>query len=157
MLYLIEGMDKVGKSTAASILRTRIKGNYVHMTAPAKWHTRETYFAEMLHTIALTAQKNVVIDRTWYGEAVWPQVYNRVSLLTDDDMETLTEAALALHDGAVHKLYMFDDDAEAHLKRMSEFKEPAYDVQLASRLYDDMTRRHGFMPITLPGAIKLWT
>jgi thymidylate kinase len=156
-IFLLEGMDKTGKSTAAELLRIKYKCNYIHMTAPAKFHTRESYFAEMLHTIALTAGKNVVIDRTWYGEQVWPFVYDRTPLLSMEDMRALTAVATHLHRHDLHLYYMYDNDKDAHQARLREFKEPSYDYDSVTNLYQTMVTLHPFQTITFPEAIKLWT
>ena len=157
MLIIIEGMDKVGKTTVAEHFRQQKKFEYVHMTAPAKWHTRESYFAEMLHIIALTAGKNVVIDRSWCGELVWPFVFNRDWLLSEKDCEVLTETARTLHSRGVQMFYMNDPDEEGHLARIKKFKEPSYDFSLARELYSKLLN-NGFTSLTFNEAKEFgWT
>lgn len=157
MLILLEGLDKVGKSTVAEHFRQTKKFEYIHMTAPAKWHTRDSYFGEMLHVIALTAGKNVVIDRSWYGELVWPEIFNRPALLNSYDCHALSTICNSLH-GHVEKYYMHDPDHQAHLARIAKFKEPSYDFNKARRLYEEACKAASFSKLTFQEAeTKGWT
>lgn len=157
MLVLFEGLDKTGKSTVAEHFRKQKRFEYVHMSTPAKWHTRDTYFAEMLHLIAMTAGKNVVIDRTWYGELVWPQIFGREPLLNIYDCSALTAICRSLH-GYVDKYYMHDPDHQAHLARIAKFKEPGYNFANARRLYEEVRKSASFSKLTFKEAeAKGWT
>ena len=159
MLILLEGLDKTGKTTVAEGLRRVFKCDYMHMSAPAKHHNRKSYIAEMLHTLALTANKNVVVDRTWYGELVWPQVYNRQPLLTKEDVNIITAAAVALHGpDEVKMIYMHDPNQQAHQERLRKFKEPSYKYDETYSLYNVMAIDEGFQFLTFQEAkAKGWT
>lgn len=158
MLVILEGLDKTGKSTVAEHFRQKKRFEYVHMTAPAKWHTRDTYFAEMLHTLALTAGKNVVMDRSWMGELVWPHIFGRNNLLCDKDCDRLLMVAEALHEGNLRCIYMHDPDHEAHMARIAKFKEPSYDFIQAKALYDLAMSNQGFEYVTFQEAeVNGWT
>lgn len=156
MLYLFEGMDKVGKTTAAETVRKKIKGEIVHMGVPSKWHTPETYFAECLHKLALTAKKNVVFDRTFFGELIWPSIYGRSAMLSEDKVATLLQAAHHMHPDGVHLIYMHDPDKEAHIARMEAFGEPVYKYDEASSIHREVLAKNNFQFITYPEAVKIW-
>ena len=156
-LWVLEGMDRVGKSTTADLLRRRYKAEYIHMTVPARWHVPYSYFTEVLHLLMSTYGKNVVMDRSFYGEAVWPHVYNRVPLLDKQNMYDLIHIAKILHKQEVQCIYMYDPNTEAHKNRLLQDKEPLYDYDKVSLLYKQMAIDHKFSTIDLPGAIKLWT
>ena len=157
MLFLLEGMDKTGKSTTTELLRRKFKADFTHMSAPSKWHTEESYFAECLHIIALTAGKNIVFDRSWYGELIWPEIYGRKALLTEQKVQALTKVARLLHPDGVKLIYMHDDNKEAHLARLASFKEPVYKYDEAINKHDEIANRNGFEFVTYPEAVKLWT
>lgn len=150
-LIILEGLDKTGKSTVAEHFRQKQRYEYIHMTAPAKWHNRDSYFAEMLHLIAITAGKNVVMDRSWFGELVWPDIFVRPPKLTYLDCDILTAVAVQLH-GDVQTIYMHDPNREAHLARIAAFKEPTYDFGRAADLYEKAMRHSGFQFLTFPEA-----
>lgn len=135
MLVILEGLDKTGKSTVAEGFRAKKRFEYLHMTAPAKWHTRDSYMAEMVHLLASTVGKNVVLDRSWVGELVWPHIFDRKALLTGEDCANLFAIADCLH-GEVKRVYMHDPDYIAHLNRIAQFKEPTYDFEMARKFYE---------------------
>lgn len=139
MLIVLEGLDKTGKSTVAEHFRKKERFEYIHMTAPAQWHTPQSYMTEMLHLIASTSGKNVVIDRSWYGELVWPNVFYRTPLLSYSDADALTSVARTVHRGQIELFYMYDPDHDAHLARISKFAEPTYDLDYVRSLYDSVT------------------
>ncbi len=159
-LVVLEGLDKTGKSTVAEHFRQKERYEYIHMTAPAKWHTSESYFAEMVHLIASTVGKNVVLDRSWCGELVWPGVFGRAPLLNSEQCANLFTIAKSIHVGHadVKRIYMFDPDEKAHLERIVRFKEPSYDFKKARELYADMAKKLDFGCLTFQEAeTKGWT
>jgi len=157
MIFLLEGMDKTGKSTVAELLRKLFKCDYMHMSAPAKFHTRDSYLAEMLHVLAFTAGKNVVIDRSWYGELVWPLVYGRARLLYDREVSLLTEMAQVLHHGNLLKIYMSPGDKAAHVERLQRFQEPTYDYDATQQRYELVASEHNFEFTTFDEAVLKWS
>lgn len=157
MLFLLEGMDKTGKSTTTELLRRKFKADFTHMSAPSKWHTEESYFAECLHILAMTAGKNIVFDRSWYGELIWPSIYGRKAMLSVDKVQALTAAARLLHTDGVNLIYMYDDNKENHIKRLESFKEPIYKYDLAIDKHTEVANEFGFTFVTFPEAVKLWS
>lgn len=158
MIVLLEGMDKVGKSTVASYYCKQYNCQYIHMSAPASGTTKDEYILQMVDIIAGTHGKNVVFDRTWYGELVWPHAYSRTSLLDAHACNVLTRLAEKIHDGQICKIYMYDPNKEDHQARMREFKEPSYNYDLVSGLYSQSMTEAGFSFLTFKRAEDLgWT
>ncbi len=136
MIILLEGMDKVGKSTVAKHFCEKDSFEYLHLSAPAKGISREEYIKEMMLLVAGTYGKNVVLDRTWYGELVWPFAYGRKALLDLDFCNTLTYFAKRMHKDNILKIYMHDPNKESHQTRMREYKEPVYNYDQVHELYN---------------------
>lgn len=144
---LLEGLDRSGKSSVAEYYK---KQGYevVHMSAPDKryfepGYSGPSYLEEVVEMYNIYAGKDVVFDRTVYGELVWPEIFNRLPLLNDEDFEYLQQ--LEYNQNAV-KYLMWDQDTEAHWKRCAANNEPINRVQFvaASRLYDKVADERGF-------------
>jgi len=144
---LLEGLDRSGKSTVAEYYR---KQGYevVHMDAPNKkffetGYAGPSYLEEMVEIYSVYAGKDVVFDRTVYGELVWPEIFNRQALLDNDDFEYL--AQLEYNQETVRYL-MVPEDAEAHWKRCVDNKEPINRIQFiqAGRAYDKLENERDF-------------
>jgi len=144
---LLEGLDRSGKSSVADIYR---KQGYevVHMEAPNKkyfepGYAGPSYLEEMVEMYSLYSGQNVVFDRTVYGELIWPEVFLRMPLLNNEDLDYL--AQLEYNQEAV-KYLMVPEDTEAHWKRCVANKEPINRIQFvqAARLYDKLELERGF-------------
>jgi hypothetical protein len=146
-LIILEGLDRTGKSSVASYFQD--KGfELIHMSAPPKGIAPDTYMGEMIDLLTSFAGRDVVLDRSHYGELIWPTVYGRAPLLTDDDMEVLREIEDSLE---VNRILMHDPNSEAHWKRCVDNKEPLTKVQFikARNLYSAMADKYGFKRKTL--------
>jgi hypothetical protein len=151
-LVLIEGIDRTGKSTVAKYFAQ--KGyKLIHMSAPPKDQSPDSYIAEMVDLISSAAAQDVVLDRSHYGELIWPQVYNRVPLLNDEDITALREIEDQV---GTKRIMMSDPSADQHWKRCVDNKEPLNKSQFvkARHLYSAMAHRYGFEIITLPAFLK---
>ena len=144
---LLEGLDKSGKSTVAGYYDQQ-GYKVVHMSAPKKkyfepGYSGPSYLEEMVEMYTAYAGKDVVFDRTVWGEMVWPEVFNRMPLLNEEDLEYLSQ--LEYNQGAV-KYLLSPDDVDAHWKRCVENKEPLNRIQFvqAARLYDKLELEKGF-------------
>lgn len=144
---LLEGLDRSGKSSVAEYYK---KQGYevVHMSAPDKryfqpGYSGPSYLEEVVEMYNVYAGKDVVFDRTPYGELIWPEIFNRMPLLNEEDYEYLQQ--LEYNQGA-EKYLMTDDNTEAHWKRCVENNEPINRIQFvtAGRLYDKLTNERGF-------------
>ena len=153
-LVLLEGLDRVGKSTVAEFFQS--KGyELVHLSAPkaSDFNAGYTYLDSMVDLLQRGALNDLVIDRTHYGELIWPQIYNRKPLLTSDDFEILREIEESI---GVKRILMHDPNTEAHWQRCVDNNEPLTKAQFtrARSMYSTMGQKYGFESITLPNFAK---
>jgi hypothetical protein len=120
----------------------------VHMNAPNKIYFKQgyagpSYLEEMIDIYSTYAGKDVIFDRSAYGELVWPEIYNRQALLTSEDFEYLQQ--LEYNNDAV-KILMYDENKDAHWQRCVDNKEPLTRQQFihATRLYEEMAKTYNF-------------
>lgn len=146
-LVLLEGLDRTGKSTVASYFET-LGFEKIHLSAPPKGTTSDQYFQEMADLLSSAATKDIVLDRTHYGELVWPEIYGRKSLLDEEMIDALRDIETAV---GVQRVWMTDNAIEAHWKRCVDNKEPLNKVQFtrARALFSTIAHKYGFEPITL--------
>lgn len=151
-LVLLEGLDRTGKSTVAAYFET-LGYEIIHLSAPAKGTTSDQYVQEMADLLTSAATKDIVLDRTHYGELIWPEIYGRKSLIDEEQFEMLREIEESV---GVKRIWMTDNAIDAHWKRCVDNKEPLTKIQFtrARALYSTMAHRYGFEPITLPAFIK---
>jgi len=149
---LIEGVDRSGKSTVAEMYEEQ-GYKVVHMSAPDKKYFKPgyvgpSYIDELIDLYMQYDGEDVVFDRTIYGEFVWPNVFSRKSLLTEDDLEPLLE--FEYKNNAQYFLF-YDKDKEAHWQRCVANNEPLTRVQFvaAYREYEKLAERFNFKKVTL--------
>lgn len=151
-LVLVEGLDRAGKSTVAKYFET-LGFEIVHLSAPAKGTTSDQYLQEMVDLLSSASTKDMVLDRTHYGELIWPQIFNRKPLLSEEDIEALREIENSV---GVQRIWMTDDDLKAHWQRCVDNKEPLDRAQFtrARGLYSTMAQKYNFEKVTLQSFIK---
>jgi hypothetical protein len=144
---ILEGLDRSGKSSVADIYKKE-GFEVVHMNAPDKTYFKPgysgpSYMEEMIDLYSTYAGKDVIFDRSAYGELVWPEIYNRQALLTSEDYEYLQQ--LEYNNDAV-KILMYDENKDAHWQRCVDNKEPLTRQQFihATRLYEEMSKTYNF-------------
>jgi hypothetical protein len=152
-LIIIEGIDRSGKSTLAREFESQ-GYRYVHFSAPNSKYYKSgyvgpSYLDEMVDFLVSLSGQNVVLDRSHYGELVWPYVYGRNPLLSEDDIEILREIE---DQNDVVRIMMHDDNTEAHWKRCVDNNEPLSRTQFdsAGQLYDAIVTKYGFTKLTKP-------
>lgn len=146
---ILEGVDRSGKSTVAEFYKN--KGyEVIHFSAPDKKFTEPgyagpSYADEILDLYMSYDNKDVLFDRSIYGELVWPHVYGREPMLQEDDFEILREFE---DRNDVQRILMVDPDKEAHWRRCVDNKEPlnANQFKIANRLYEKLAHEQLFMP-----------
>lgn len=152
MWIILEGLDRSGKSTVAEYFG---KQGYevVHMNAPDKKYSEPGYSGpgyvdEMLELCMKYDNKDVVFDRSWYGELVWPSIFGRNPQLSPDDFDMLKEYE---ERNQADKLLLMDPDTKAHWRRCAENNEPIDKKQfmIAGRTYMGLISEHGFVGKTL--------
>ena len=120
----------------------------IHMSAPDKAMMQPDYIGPsyldmMVEMLTSMGGRDVVLDRSHYGELIWPQVYGRKPLLNEDDMEILREIESNMD---VKRILMFDPNSEAHWQRCVDNNEPLTKVQFvkARSLYSGMADKYDF-------------
>ena len=125
MWILIEGLDRSGKSSLSKHYKDQ-GYEVVHMEAPDKKYFRddysgESYLEEVVRMYSEYDGKDVVFDRTVYGELVWPNIFGRVALLNEEDLEYL---AMMERNNEASKILMYDANTDAHWQRCVDNNEP---------------------------------
>ena len=146
---ILEGLDRTGKSTIAEIYKKQ-GFDVVHMSAPDKKYKKPgysgpSYLDDILEVYMKYDNKDVVFDRSIYGELVWPHVYGRPVMLSDDDFEILQEFE---ERNQAEKNLLVDPETEAHWQRCVDNNEPLTRPQftLANRLFTKLAHNFNFMP-----------
>lgn len=146
-LIILEGLDRTGKSSVAAYFQA--KGyELIHQSAPPKGMTADNFLEEQIRLVSSASTKNIVLDRSYYGELVWPQVYGRDSLLTEDGLEVLRELEQSV---GTTRILMHDPNVEAHWKRCVDNNEPMNKQQFvkARALFSQLAEKQGFERKTL--------
>jgi hypothetical protein len=147
-LIILEGLDRVGKTTVANLYAK--KGyEIVHMSAPPKGQTSDLFLEEMANLVTSAASRDIILDRSYYGEAfIWPNIYTRSPLIDVDGIEALRELEESV---GVQRILMHDSNSESHWKRCVENNEPLTKIQFvkARNLYYTMADQYGFVKKTL--------
>jgi len=152
MLKIIEGLDRTGKSTIAEYYKNQ-GFEVIHLSAPDKkykepGYTGPSYFDDMMDLLISCLNRDVILDRSYYGELVWPQVYGRESELSLEQIGDLREFEDSLE---VERILMYDSDTEAHWQRCVDNKEPlnTHQFKIAGILFEKLAEDHGFSKLTL--------
>lgn len=151
-LIILEGLDRTGKSTIAS--RFEDEGyEVIHFSAPDKkysqpGYTGPSYLDDIIDLIQQASNRDIIFDRSHYGEPLWSQIYNRESLLSEEDMEILREIEDAV---GVRRILMHDPNTEAHWQRCVANKEPLTRPQFmrARTMYERLATKYGFEKLSL--------
>jgi polyphosphate kinase 2 (PPK2 family) len=112
---ILEGNEKVGKSTVANFYAQ--KGfQVVHFSAPPKKYSQlgysgPSYLDDLLEKLMPLSGQDVLFDRSWWGELVWPQVFGRMPLLSEEDFDLLKEIE---EQNLVERYLLVDKDHKAH-------------------------------------------
>lgn len=120
----------------------------MHQSAPVKGMAADLFLEEQMQLVSQAAHKDIVLDRSAWGELVWPEVYGRESLLPEESIEALRELEESV---GTTRILMHDPNVEAHWKRCVDNKEPLTKQQfvLARKLYSEMADKYGFTRRTL--------
>lgn len=146
---LMEGLDRTGKSTVSELYKKQ-GFKVIHMSAPSKKYKQPGYSGpsfldDMLEMYMELDGKDVFFDRSIYGECIWPYIYNRESMLSEEDIEVLQEFE---ERNQIERILMIDPDAQSHWQRCVDNKEPLTLPQFktASILFNKMAHKYGFLP-----------
>jgi thymidylate kinase len=141
-LIILEGLDRTGKSSVAQMFE-RQGYEIMHISAPTKGTTADQYVGEWVDLLTGIQGRDIVLDRSHYGELVWPQVYGRAALLNDEAIEILREIEANME---ITRILMFDHDSAAHWQRCVDNNEPLTKPQFvkARALFSNMADKYGF-------------
>jgi thymidylate kinase len=150
---VLEGVDRCGKSSIAEFYKK--KGfEVIHLSAPDKKYLQPgyagpSYLDDLMERLMEKTGQNVVWDRSWYGELIWPLVYNRESQLTEEDIDAIRE--IETHNDTT-RLFLMDPDVQAHWQRCVDNKEPLnlQQFNLARRLFSQIAHKYNFAVTSLP-------
>lgn len=149
---ILEGLDRTGKSSVAEHYRSE-GYEVVHMSAPDKkykdpGYTGPSYIDDLLEEVMKYDGQNVIWDRSWYGESVWPYVYGREPMLAEEELEVLQEFE---ERNFAKKILMVDPDTQAHWQRCVDNKEPLNmgQFKVAASLFTKLAHKHNFVPMQL--------
>lgn len=149
---ILEGVDKTGKST---ICETYRKKGYevIHLKAPDKKYTHPGYAGpaycdELLDLVIKYDGKDVIWDRSWYSEFIWPTVYGRDPQLTEEDLDIFQEYE---NKNDTQRMMTIDPDEKAHWQRCVDYNEPLKPSQfkIANALHQRLAHKYNFIPVQL--------
>ncbi len=149
---ILEGLDRSGKSSVAEYYKS--KGyHYIHMDAPDKKYSEEGYAGpgyvdEMLELYTTCDGRDVIFDRSIYGEKVWPAVFGRDPQLSYEDFEVLEDFETQNN---TEYILMWDTDFDAHWERCVKDNEPLRRHQFnhAVAMYERL-ENYSFIKKSLP-------
>lgn len=148
MVWLVlEGLDKVGKSTVCEHYRK--KGfDVLHFSKPHKkyyapGYVGPTYLDDIIEQLIPLMGSNIIFDRSWWGELIWPNVYGRPPLLDNEALDILSEME---QQNDCRRILLHDKDAEAHWERCKRNNEPLtrYQFDMARVLFYDIAEQKNF-------------
>jgi hypothetical protein len=156
-IILLEGLDRTGKSTVAQLYKEQ-GYEILHLSAPPKelsmpGYTGPSYLDQMVEIIQNGASRDIVLDRTHYGELIWPNIYSRKPHLNEEDMDVLREIEESV---GCTRILMHDPNVEAHWQRCIDNKEPLNKAQFlkARMLYERMAEKYSFERKTLKDYVE---
>ena len=154
-LIILEGLDRTGKSSVAQMFE-KSGFELLHISAPAKGTTADEYIGEWVDLLTSIQGRNIVMDRSHYGELVWPQVYGRKPLLDGESIDILREIEANVE---VTRILMYDPDSKSHWQRCVDNNEPLTQQQFvkARTLFSTMADKYDFARKTLkdfPDAVQ---
>lgn len=120
----------------------------IHMSAPDKKYNEPgyvgpSYFEEIMDMYMRFTGYDVVFDRSIYGECVWPEVYGREPMLTEEEIEELLEVE---NQNLCQHIVLYDKNVKSHWQRCVDNNEPLDKGQfnLARKLFFEMADKYGF-------------
>lgn len=123
MIYIVEGPDRVGKSTFINAMRSNIKNPriiVIHSSKPPplkNTYAIETwtysYYNALINAVIELHNNgyDVILDRSWFSEYVYGPMYRNVHI----DNELIESKCVGIHDNI--KLCLLIDSAENLLSR----------------------------------------
>lgn len=143
MIYVVEGLDRCGKSTFIDFLRSQIKNPkimVIHSGKPPKnvnaeiW-TRQ-YYGNLMNEITDLSNKgyDIILDRSWIGELVYGPIYRNVKI-NIGELECFVDTKSCI-------LLTFIDSAENALSRddglslSTDYQSKLYEIESFKAAHD---------------------
>lgn len=120
MIYVVEGIDRCGKTSFIDILRSKItnpKILVIHSAKPPKnvdpksWSIE--YYDQLISRAIFLSEEgfDVILDRAWLGEMVYGPIYRNTNI----SLNRIEEQLFSFED--IFKLFLFIDSPENALSR----------------------------------------
>lgn len=116
MLFIIEGTDRVGKTSLCERLLDTLGGEIIHFSAPQSTNAVDEYVTPLTSYVPGTGQ-NVFVDRHYLGELVWAPFFDRDPIVDDHDAWLIEQHLKAL--GAI-TVFATRDEAELEAASVDE-------------------------------------
>jgi hypothetical protein len=154
-LIILEGLDRTGKTSVAQMFEKQ-GFELLHISAPQKGTSSDQYIGEWVDLLTGIQGRDVVLDRSHYGELVWPQVYGRKALLDDESIDILREIEANMD---ITRVLMYDPDSKTHWERCVANNEPMTQQQFvkARAQFSAMADKYDFVRKTIkdfPDAVQ---
>lgn len=112
MIFVIEGIDKVGKTTFSRKLADFLQAEWIHFSKPpAKAYD---YFGEVFKK---TKRKHIVVDRWASGDAAYATGMGHERRLTDHELDSLMKQ---LEERGAVWIFMWDHEKEVRRRFLHE-------------------------------------
>ena len=134
MRIILEGCDGVGKSTLAESLASTYCCDIIHMT---RWSNKtfNTYIEKM-------SMDNIIFDRCFISEYIYSHIFNRITEISDKNIETLLNVAKALN-YHIFILTCDDDELVKRLKNRNNETDDIIDNTIKiNNMYVDFARKY---------------
>lgn len=137
MIFLLEGVDGVGKSTLANEIAKQTKGHILHASYNPNWNIEAYHIDLIMSAGRLAVYQPVVIDRWAPSEFVYGSVFRGkpsydVTAILDEFGDDLD----------MRFIYCRNDNAvKNHTKHLKERKEMFDDISQAILVFDEFIRQ----------------
>ena len=129
---IIEGCDKVGKTTLAKKLSKKYKLDVLHFNRYDK--TNHIFYSQTMK------KTNYIFDRHFIGEMIYPFIFNRKKQLNKEQFEKLLKQA---NDENVKIIVLYETD-EVLLKRIKKenYKEVKDNFLKINNMFIDIAKKY---------------
>lgn len=134
MRIIIEGADRTGKSTFAKyLLEKHAKHSYIHCNL----HDRTD--AEFYKT--LLSKQDVIFDRCFVGEMVYPKYFNRKGNMTREQFQDIAQFCT---DNNIEVVILYDSPRALEKRSQNEPKEVRENIKQINQDFIDLATTYGF-------------
>lgn len=139
MRIILEGADLTGKSTLAKELANKLDLSYIHVVRK-DLHTFSFYIHSMF-------KEDVVFDRHFIGEMIYPTLFNRKGNLDKDSFKAIYNNAIQLG-YKIFICYEDEDELERRLRLNSNEPEDVKETLFeANRMFKHIAKQYNIQLI----------